>query len=55
MPIGLDVVRQLRKKTNMAFDVHLMTNAQEYFIEELLDIGVQQLVFHECGHILTIV
>lgn len=49
MPIGLDVVRQLRKKTNMAFDVHLMTNAQEYFIEELLDIGVQQLVFHgEC-------
>ena len=26
-----------------------MTNAQEYFIEELLDIGVQQLVFHgEC-------
>ncbi len=49
MPIGLDVVRQLRKKTDMAFDVHLMANEQEYFIHELLDIGVQQLVFHaEC-------
>ena len=49
MPIGLDVVRQLRKKTDMVFDVHLMANSHDYFVEELLDIGVQQLVFHgEC-------
>lgn len=49
MPIGLDVVRQLRKKTDLVFDVHLMANSHDYFVDELLDIGVQQLVFHgEC-------
>lgn len=49
MPIGLDVVRQLRAKTDLEFDVHLMANSQDYFVDELLDIGVQQLVFHgEC-------
>ncbi|HWR22804.1 MAG TPA: ribulose-phosphate 3-epimerase [Feifaniaceae bacterium] len=49
MPIGLDVVRQLRKKTRMPFDVHLMSVQQDYFVEELLDIGVEQLIFHaEC-------
>ena len=46
MPLGLDTVRQLRKKTNMIFDVHLMTTAHVFFVEELLDIGVEQLVFH---------
>ncbi len=46
MPIGLDVVRQLRKKTSMPFDVHLMANQQDYLVNELLDIGVEQLVFH---------
>lgn len=46
MPLGLDAVRQLRKKTNLEFDVHLMANSHDYFVNELLDIGVQQLVFH---------
>ena len=46
MPIGLDVVRQLRQKTDLPFDVHLMANEQDYFVGELLEIGVQQLVFH---------
>lgn len=46
MPLGLDTVRQLRKKTNMIFDVHLMATAHDFFVEELLDIGVEQLVFH---------
>ena len=46
MPLGLDTVRQLCKKTDMIFDVHLMTTAHDFFVEELLDIGVQQLVFH---------
>lgn len=46
MPLGLDTVRQLRKKTKMIFDVHLMTTAHDFFVEELLDIGVEQLVFH---------
>lgn len=49
MPIGLDMIRQLREKTSLPFDVHLMANSHDFFVEELLDIGVQQLVFHgEC-------
>lgn len=46
MPIGLDTVRQLRKKTQIPFDVHLMVTKQEFFIRELIDIGVQQILFH---------
>ena len=41
MPLGLETVRQLRQKTDLAFDCHIMTDPQEYFIDELLDIGVQ--------------
>ena len=46
MPLGLDTVRQLRAKTDMAFDCHLMVTEQDYFVDELLDIGVEQIVFH---------
>ena len=46
MPLGLDTVRQLRDKTDLAFDCHVMVTAQDYFVDELLDIGVQQIVFH---------
>lgn len=46
MPIGLEVVKQIRKKTDMAFDVHLMTEGFDYYVEELLSIGVEQIVFH---------
>ena len=46
MPLGLDTVRQLRAKTNLAFDCHVMVTEQDYFVDELLDIGVQQVVFH---------
>lgn len=46
MPIGLDTIRQLRAKTNLLFDVHLMSKEPDFFVDELLDIGVDQLVFH---------
>ncbi|MFB0920265.1 MAG: ribulose-phosphate 3-epimerase [Oscillospiraceae bacterium] len=46
MPLGLDTVRQLRARTNLLFDVHVMTTEHDFFVEELLDIGVQQIVFH---------
>ncbi len=46
MPLGLDTVRQLRRLTDLPFDVHLMATENDFFIEELLDIGVQQLLFH---------
>ena len=46
MPLGLETVKQLRQKTDLAFDAHLMATCNDYFVDELLDIGVQQLVFH---------
>jgi ribulose-phosphate 3-epimerase len=46
MPLGIDTVKQLRKITDMAFDVHIMSNNNEFFIQEMLKIGVQQISFH---------
>jgi len=46
MPLGLDTVRQLRAKTNLEFDCHVMVTEPDYFVDELLDIGVQQITFH---------
>ena len=46
MPLGLDTVRQLRAKTAMFFDCHVMVTEQDDFVDELLDIGVDQIVFH---------
>ncbi|MBQ7560478.1 MAG: ribulose-phosphate 3-epimerase [Synergistaceae bacterium] len=46
MPLGLDTVRQLRAKTGLKFDCHVMTTEQDYFVDELLDIGAEQITFH---------
>ncbi|MFC4737126.1 ribulose-phosphate 3-epimerase [Bacillus daqingensis] len=46
MPLGIDTVKQMRKLTDMQFDVHLMTNDNEFFIQEMIDIGVEQISFH---------
>lgn len=45
MPLGLETVRQLRPKTRLLFDCHVMVTEQDYFIDELLDIGADQIVF----------
>lgn len=46
MPIGIDVVRQLREKTSLAFDVHLMVTENEFFVQEMARIGAQRICFH---------
>lgn len=46
MPLGLDTVRQLRARTALPFDCHVMATANGYFVDELLDIGAQQITFH---------
>ncbi|WP_026783616.1 ribulose-phosphate 3-epimerase [Pleomorphomonas koreensis] len=46
LPLGLETVRRLRGLTKLKFDVHLMATENDYFIDELIDIGVEQLVFH---------
>ncbi|WP_191567347.1 ribulose-phosphate 3-epimerase [Metabacillus idriensis] len=46
MPLGIDTVKKLREVTDMDFDVHIMANNNEFFIQEMLKIGVQQISFH---------
>ena len=46
MPIGLDMVKQLRKQTSLLFDFHLMTTRNEWFVEEALKIGASRICFH---------
>lgn len=46
MPLGINTIEQLRQITDMKFDVHIMANSNEYFIQEMLRIGVEQITFH---------
>jgi ribulose-phosphate 3-epimerase len=46
MPLGIDTIKQLRKITNLDFDIHLMVQDNEFFIKEMIEIGVQQISFH---------
>ncbi len=46
LPLGVEAVKQLRKVSKLKFDVHLMVEDPEWLVAELLDIGVDQLVFH---------
>lgn len=46
MPLGIDTIKRLRELTDLSFDVHIMANDNEFFIQEMLKIGVQQMTFH---------
>jgi ribulose-phosphate 3-epimerase len=46
MPLGLDTIKQLRSVTNLKFDVHIMSTNNQFFIEEMIDLGVEQITFH---------
>lgn len=46
MPLGLETVKQLRKKTGLEMEAHVMTADPQYFVDELLECGVSQIVFH---------
>ena len=43
LPIGIDTVMQLRRKTELPFDAHIMVTEPDYFVDAMLDIGVEQL------------
>ncbi len=53
MPLGLDTVKQLRKKTNLVFEAHIMTTDPQFFVDELMEAGASQIVFHieTCDHV----
>jgi ribulose-phosphate 3-epimerase len=46
MPLGFETVAQLRSITNLPLDCHIMSDIPDFYVEELLRIGVQQIVFH---------
>jgi len=46
MPLGLTILEQLRPITDLPFDVHLMVENNELFIERLIPIGVHQIAVH---------
>jgi ribulose-phosphate 3-epimerase len=46
LPLGLEMVRQINGRTGMLLDAHVMATANDYFVDELLDIGAAQIVFH---------
>lgn len=53
MPLGLDTVKQLRKKTNLGFEAHVMVTDPQFYVDELIEAGASQIVFHveTCDHI----
>lgn len=46
MPLGLDTIKRLRDITTLDFDVHIMARDNEFFVQKILEIGVQQISFH---------
>ena len=46
MPIGLFFLEQLRAKTNLPYDVHLMVEDNDFFVQKVVEIGVQQIAIH---------
>lgn len=46
MPLGIDIVKRLRKLTNMTFDTHLMSVNNAPYVDMLLECGVDRLCFH---------
>lgn len=46
MPLGIETIRRMREITNMSFDIHIMSENNEFFIKEMLEIGVQNITFH---------
>lgn len=46
MPLGIETIKRMREITSMNFDVHIMSNDNEFFIGEMLKIGVEGITFH---------
>ena len=46
MPIGIDTIKQLRAKTNLLFDVHIMAVQNDFFLQEMIDIQPERICFH---------
>lgn len=46
MPIGLDIIKQIKSHTKMKCDVHIMSQNNEWFVTESLNLGADAVTFH---------
>jgi ribulose-phosphate 3-epimerase len=46
MPVGLVLLEQLRARTALPFDVHLMVDDNDFFVQKIAPIGVQMISVH---------
>jgi ribulose-phosphate 3-epimerase len=46
LPLGLETVRRVRQLTKLPLDAHVMSVNNEYFISQMLDVGVDSVTFH---------
>ena len=46
MPLGLGLIEQLRPHSDLPFDAHLMVENNDFFVEKLAPIGVEQISVH---------
>jgi ribulose-phosphate 3-epimerase len=46
MPLGLGLIEQLRPHSDLPFDAHLMVGNNDFFVEKLARIGVEQISVH---------
>lgn len=46
LPIGIDTIRELRRRTSLPMSLHLMSENNEYFLEMLKGIEFSHIVFH---------
>lgn len=46
MPLGLGLIEQLRAHSDLPFDAHLMVENNDFFVEKLAGIGVEQISVH---------
>ena len=53
MPLGFEILKQLRPRTALPFDAHLMVEDNDFFVRQMAEIGAQQVSVHveSCLHL----
>ena len=46
LTFGIPIIKQLKKKTNIPLDVHLMVTNPDFHMEELKDVGIENITYH---------
>ncbi len=46
MPLGLEIIGRLRETTGLPFDVHLMVDRAEFFVDRCLELGANRISVH---------